>query len=77
MGRTVSNGTQTTTAPDARRVRRANLPYPADWANSGVTTFTTNQQGRVYRKDLGTKTGQIAGAMLEYNPGLTGKVVKE
>ena len=53
------------------------VAYPADWANSGVMTFIVNQQGRVYQKDLGPKTGQIVGAMLEYNPDPTWKVVKE
>ena len=53
------------------------VAYPADWANSGVMTFIVNQQGRVYEKDLGPKTGQIAGAMLEYNPDPTWKFVKE
>jgi hypothetical protein len=53
------------------------VAYPADWANSGVMTFIVNQQGRVYQKDLGPKTGQIAGAMLEYNPDPTWKFVKE
>jgi len=53
------------------------VAYPADWAHSGVMTFIVNQQGRVYQKALGPKTGQIAGAMLEYNPDPTWKFVKE
>lgn len=53
------------------------VAYPADWAKSGVMTFIVNQQGRAYEKDLGPKTGQIAGAMLEYNPDPTWKLVKE
>jgi hypothetical protein len=55
----------------------AMVAYPADWANSGVMTFIVNQQGRVYQKDLGPTTGQIAGSMLEYNPDPTWKLVQE
>jgi hypothetical protein len=53
------------------------VAYPDDWADSGVMTFIVNQQGRVYEKDLGPKTSQIAGAMVEYNPDPTWKFVKE
>jgi len=35
------------------------------------------QQGRVYEKNLGPKTTQIAGAMTEYDPDPTWKLVKE
>jgi hypothetical protein len=44
------------------------VAYPATWGNSGVMTFVVNQEGRVYEKDLGARTPQIAGAMTEYNP---------
>jgi hypothetical protein len=44
------------------------VAYPAEYRNSGVMTFIVNQNGVVYQKDLGEKTGEIAGAMTEYNP---------
>ena len=47
------------------------VAYPAVWGNSGVMTFVVNQQGRVYEKNLGSRTAQIAGAMTEYNPDST------
>ena len=44
------------------------VAYPAQYRDSGVMTFITDQNGVVYQKDLGTNTDQIAGAMVEFNP---------
>jgi len=44
------------------------LAYPAEYRSSGVMTFIVNQDGIVYQKDLGKKTGVLAKAMKEYNP---------
>jgi hypothetical protein len=51
--------------------------YPSKWGSSGVMTFIVNQQGRVYEKNLGPNTEQIASAMTEYDPDPTWKLVKE
>jgi hypothetical protein len=40
-------------------------------------TFIVNQQGRVYEKNLGPRTGQIAAGIVEYDPDATWKLVKE
>jgi hypothetical protein len=40
-------------------------------------TFIVNQQGRIYEKNLGAKTAQIASAMTEYNPDPTWTLAKE
>jgi Protein of unknown function (DUF2950) len=53
------------------------VAYPATYGNSGVMTFVINQEGRVYEKNLGPKTAQIAGAITEYNPDPTWKLVRE
>jgi Protein of unknown function (DUF2950) len=53
------------------------VAYPDQWGSSGVMTFIVNQQGRIYEKNLGPKTAQIAGAMTEYNPDPTWKLLKE
>jgi Protein of unknown function (DUF2950) len=45
------------------------LAYPAEYRNSGIMTFIVGKDGIVYQKDLGEKTGDVAGAMAEYNPG--------
>jgi hypothetical protein len=55
----------------------AMVAYPEKWRSSGVMTFIVNQQGRVYEKNLGSKTAQVAGAMIEYNPDQTWKLVRE
>jgi len=51
------------------------VAYPAEWGNSGVMTFIVNTQGRVYEKNLGPKTAEIAAAIREYNPDPSWKLV--
>ena len=53
------------------------VAYPDKWGSSGVMTFIVNQQGRVYQKNLGPKTAQIAVSMTEYNPDPSWKLVEE
>lgn len=42
--------------------------WPAEYDETGVMTFIVNQQGRVYQKDLGSRTGKLAGSMKTYAP---------
>ena len=44
------------------------VAWPAEYGESGIMTFIVNQQGRVYQKDLGPKTGKLAPAMKVYDP---------
>jgi hypothetical protein len=44
------------------------VAYPAFYRRSGIMTFIINQDGQVYEKNLGEKTGKIAGALKEFNP---------
>ena len=44
------------------------VAYPGHWDQSGIMTFIVNQDGKVFQRNLGEKTGRIAGAMKEYNP---------
>jgi len=44
------------------------VAWPAEWGNSGVMTFIVNQQDKVYQKNLGPKTGALAGALTTYDP---------
>jgi len=53
------------------------VAYPARWGVSGVMTFIINQRGRVYQKNLGPKTAEIARKLTRYNPDLTWKLVAE
>ncbi|HEY1793084.1 MAG TPA: DUF2950 domain-containing protein [Opitutaceae bacterium] len=45
------------------------VAYPARWGESGVMTFVVNQWGKVYQRNLGADSAQIASAMTEFNPG--------
>jgi hypothetical protein len=53
------------------------IAYPDKLGSSGVMTFIVNQQGRVYEKNLGPNTVKLAGAITEYDPDASWKVVKE
>jgi hypothetical protein len=53
------------------------IAYPDKWGSSGVMTFIVNQQGRVYQKNLGARTAQIAGTIAEYDPDTSWKLVTE
>ena len=44
------------------------VAWPAEYGESGVMTFTVNQQGRVYQQDLGTATSKIVRKMSAYDP---------
>jgi hypothetical protein len=52
------------------------VAYPAKWGVTGVMTFIVNQRGRVYQKNLGPKTVEIARKMTDYNPDLTWKLME-
>lgn len=49
----------------------AMIAWPAEYDETGIMTFIVNQQGRVYQKDLGPKTDEIAGSTKIYNPDST------
>jgi hypothetical protein len=53
------------------------VAYPARWGVSGVMTFIVNQRGRVYQKNLGPNTAELARKMKGYNPDLTWKLAPE
>jgi hypothetical protein len=44
------------------------VAYPAEYGTSGVMTFVVSEDGEVYQKDLGERTGTVARGMKEYNP---------
>ena len=53
------------------------VAYPAEYRSSGVMTFLVSQDGVVYQKDLGKKTGALGKAMQEYNPDSTWSKAEE
>jgi len=50
------------------------VAWPAQYGESGIMTFIVNQQGRVYQKDLGPKTDDLAPEMTTYDPDSTWKL---
>jgi hypothetical protein len=44
------------------------VAYPEHWDQSGIMTFIVNQDGKIYQRNIGEKTTQIAASMKEYNP---------
>jgi hypothetical protein len=44
------------------------IAWPAQYGDSGIMTFIVNQQGRVFQRDLGPKTGKLAPAIKAYDP---------
>lgn len=53
------------------------MAYPDTWGKSGVMTFIVNQRGKVFQRDLGPKTEELAAALTEYNPDHNWTLVKE
>jgi len=52
------------------------LAFPAEYRVSGIMTFIVSQQGRVYQRDLGANTSQVAYQLQEYNPDKSWKLVQ-
>jgi hypothetical protein len=44
------------------------VAFPAAYRSSGVKTFIVGQDGRIFEKDLGARTTQLAAAMKSYDP---------
>jgi hypothetical protein len=53
------------------------LAWPAEYGVSGIKTFTINQDGIVYEKDLGHQTMAIARATSRFNPDSTWQETEE
>jgi hypothetical protein len=53
------------------------VAWPADYGDTGIMTFIVNQQGKVYQKDLGEKTDNIARSMKAYDPDPSWKLSKD
>jgi Protein of unknown function (DUF2950) len=47
------------------------VAFPAAYRSSGVKTFIVSQDGRIFAKDLGPRTMQLAAAMKNYDPDST------
>ena len=52
------------------------VAYPEHWGESGVMTFVVNQWGKVYERNLGPPSADIAAAMTDFDPDQNWMVVK-
>src|SRR5262245_43295002 len=53
------------------------IAYPVTYGWTGVMTFVVGSDGRVYQKDLGNETDQVAAAIASYDPDGTWKRVAD
>jgi hypothetical protein len=51
------------------------VAYPAEYGNSGVTSFLVNHAGTVFQKDLGEDTTTLAGRITSFDPDRSWKKV--
>jgi len=54
----------------------AMIAFPARYGNSGVMTFSVNQDGIVYEKNFGRETAEIARNIKTFDPDDSWTVVK-
>jgi len=52
------------------------LAFPAEYGSSGIMTFVVNHQGKIYQKNLGEKTAELAQTMKSYDPDATWEPVE-
>ena len=52
------------------------IAWPAEYGNSGISTFLINHDGVVYEKDLGRNTSRIAARTTAFDPGDGWKQIK-
>lgn len=53
------------------------VAWPVDYGSSGIMTFLVGPSGRIYQKDLGEKTEELAGEMAVFSPDDTWTPVAE
>jgi hypothetical protein len=44
------------------------LAWPAQWGKSGVQAFICAENGKVFQKDLGARSGKVGARMTKYDP---------
>jgi len=53
------------------------VAFPAVYGSTGIMTFVVNHRGKIYQKDLGPKTNELALAMKTYDPDASWEAVDE
>ncbi len=44
------------------------VAWPAEWGKTGVQTFICGENGKVFQKNLGRRSGKLGGAVTKYDP---------
>lgn len=52
------------------------VAWPANYGNSGVMSFISNQDGKIYQRNLGKDSAKIAQKMTQFNPDKTWQIVE-
>jgi len=68
QGAAAPGGTMSYLSEGALTKGFALVAYPEHWDQSGVMTFIVNQDGKVFQRNLGAKTSDLAQEMKGYNP---------
>src|SRR5262249_62200016 len=68
QGPAAPGGARTYLDSDAMTGGFALVAYPVEYRSTGIMTFIVGQDGRVYERDLGPNTDEIARAMRAYDP---------
>jgi hypothetical protein len=53
------------------------IAYPVQYESSGIMTFIVNQRGKVFQRDMGANTPEVAQHIAEYNPDSGWTLVKD
>lgn len=53
------------------------VAYPVSWGSSGIMTFMIGPDGRIFEKNLGPKTAELAPVLDSFNPDSTWKLSVE
>jgi hypothetical protein len=64
-------------APAGAPARFVLVAYPQHWGRSGVMTFVTSADGKVYQRDLGAETSRLATTADDFNAGGSWTLVAE
>ncbi len=69
-GPAAAGGAMNFTGPDGRQTLGfAVVAWPAEYGKDGMKSFIVSADGRVYEKDLGSTTSELALAMVTFDPG--------
>jgi Protein of unknown function (DUF2950) len=71
QGPDAPSGTMSYVQADRMTKGFALIAWPSSYGSSGVMSFTVNQDGVVFQKDLGIDTARVASGITQFDPDLT------